>query len=158
MNKVQWFRLFLAGIILPACSSRSKNPEINKELAISMNSANADVTFVKAVQSESGFWTFYVTVSHPDTGWEDYVNGWDVVTEDRTVLKSNPDSTFTRLLLHPHVDEQPFTRSQGNILIPDGVTIVTARANDLVDGFGGQEISVDLTVSSGNNFEVQAQP
>jgi hypothetical protein len=28
------------------------------------------------------------------------------------------------------------------------------RAHDLVDGFGGKEVLVDLTVDSGANFEV----
>lgn len=117
--------------------------------------ANADVTHVRAVQGSNEAWTFYVTVSHPDTGWEDYADGWDVVTPDGTVLKPDPDSPFTRLLLHPHVDEQPFTRSQGNIQIPAGVTQVTVRAHDLVDGFGGQEITVDLSQTSGQNFEIE---
>jgi hypothetical protein len=117
--------------------------------------ANADVTFVRAVQAADGTWTFYVTVAHPDTGWEDYADGWDVVTPDGTVLKPDPDSDFTRLLLHPHVDEQPFTRSQGGITIPEGVSRVTVRAHDLVAGYGGRQVEVDLTAASGPGFEVE---
>ena len=116
---------------------------------------NADVIEVRAVESANGTWTFHVTVAHPDAGWEDYADGWDVVTPDNQVLKPDPDSPFTRLLLHPHETEQPFTRSQGNILVPDGVTIVRVRAHDLVDGFGGQEIAVDLTAESGPGFTVK---
>ena len=117
----------------------------------------ADVAFVKAVQAADGSWTFSVTVRHPDTGWEDYADGWDVVTPDGQILKRNPDDPFTRLLLHPHVDEQPFTRSQSGILIPDGVTQVTVRAHSLTRGFGGREILVDLTQPSGEGFTVQAR-
>jgi hypothetical protein len=116
--------------------------------------ANADVVKVRAVQDTDGTWTFHVTVEHPDTGWEDYADGWDVVTPDGTVLKPDPDSQFTRTLLHPHENEQPFTRSQSGIGIPEGVTKVRVRAHDLVDGFGGQEVVVDLTAESGPNFEV----
>jgi len=116
---------------------------------------NADVTFVRAAQAEDGSWTFRATVEHPDTGWEDYADGWDVVLPDGTVVKPDSDSPFTRLLLHPHVDEQPFTRSQGGIAIPGGVTQVTVRAHDLVDGFGGRGILVDLTADSGPGFEVE---
>ena len=75
-------------------------------------------------------------------------------TPDGTVLKPEPDSPFTRLLLHPHVNEQPFTRSQSGIVIPSGVTQVRVRAHDLVDGYGGREVLVDLTVPSGSDFEV----
>jgi hypothetical protein len=34
------------------------------------------------------------------------------------------------------------------------VTTVTVRAHDLVDGFGGQEVVVDLTAVSAGNFAV----
>jgi hypothetical protein len=116
---------------------------------------NADVLHVRAVQSDAGTWTFHVTVEHPDTGWEDYADGWDVVTPDGTVLKPDPDSSFTRLLLHPHENEQPFTRSQSGIEIPESVTQVRVRAHDLVDGYGGREVVVDLSSASGPGFEVQ---
>jgi hypothetical protein len=116
---------------------------------------NADVVFVRAVKEMDGSWTFYVTVSHPDTGWENYADGWDVVSPDGTVIKPNPDTPFTRLLVHPHVDEQPFTRSQTDITIPDGVTKLIVRAHDLVDGFGGKEVLVDLSQASGENFTIE---
>jgi hypothetical protein len=116
---------------------------------------NADVLFVRAVQNADGRWTFHVTVEHPDSGWEDYADGWDVVTPDGEVLKVNPDDRFTRLLLHPHETEQPFTRSQSGVVIPEGVTQVRVRAHDLVDGYGGREVMVDLTMISGPGFEVQ---
>jgi len=110
--------------------------------------------YVEATQTTDGIWTFHVTVRHPDTGWDDYADGWDVLTPDGAVLKPDPESPFTRLLLHPHVNEQPFTRSQSGIVIPPGVTQVRVRAHDLVDGYGGREVGVDLTIPSGPDFEV----
>ena len=121
----------------------------------SPGAANADVLHVRAVESADGTWTFHVTVSHPDTGWDDYADGWDVVAPDGTVLKPDPEGPFTRLLLHPHETEQPFTRSQSGVEIPPGVTEVRVRAHDLVDGFGGREVTVNLTVASGPDFEVE---
>jgi len=124
------------------------------------DSANADVTFVKATETSAGVWTFAVSVDHPDTGWEDYADGWDVFLPDGTVLKLGEDSPFTRLLLHPHVGERPFTRSQSNIQIPLEISQVHIRAHDLVDGFGGQEVIVDLAASSDASelFEVIRLP
>ena len=119
--------------------------------------ANADVLFVRAVEQDDGTWTFYVTVEHPDTGWEDYSDGWDVLLPDGTVLKPDPDSPFTRLLLHPHEQEQPFTRSQPGIVVPQDVTTVIVRAHDLVDGWGGKEVLVDLLMESGEGFQVEAK-
>ena len=74
------------------------------------------------------------------------------LTPDDQVLRPDPDSPFTRLLLHPHENEQPFTRSQAGIVIPSGVSRVRVRAHDLVDGYGGREVWVDLTVASGEGF------
>jgi hypothetical protein len=126
------------------------------------SAGNADVVSVRAVQTEGPApgtgpttWTFHVTVQHPDTGWEDYADGWDVTTPDGEVLRPDPGSAFTRTLLHPHVDEQPFTRSQSGIVVPEGVSEVLVRAHDIVDGYGGQEVVVDLTAPSGTNFEVE---
>jgi hypothetical protein len=119
------------------------------------SAANADVVFVRAVQTAPDTWTFEVTVAHPDTGWDDYADGWDVVLPDGTVVKPNLDAPYTRLLLHPHETEQPFTRSQSGIVIPAAVTQVTVRAHDLVDGWGGRVVVVDLTQASGVDFEIE---
>jgi hypothetical protein len=70
-------------------------------------------------------------------------------------LKADENSQYTRTLLHPHENEQPFTRSQSGIAIPDGVTQVRVRAHDLVDGYGGREVVVDLTAGSGPGYEVE---
>ena len=133
----------------------TESPTDTPAPAPAVSAANADVVFVKATQSADGTWRFDVTVAHPDTGWEDYADGWDVVLPDGSVVKPNPTDPFTRLLVHPHVNEQPFTRSQSGIRIPADVTTVTVRAHDLVDGWGGKTVTVDLTQSSGDGFEVK---
>jgi len=138
-------------------ASPTAQPEV-PSLQPSEATANADVTHVRAVQSSDGTWTFQVTVQHPDTGWEDYADGWDVVAPDGIVLKPDPESRFTRTLLHPHQNEQPFTRSQSGIVIPEGITEVSVRAHDIVDGFGGREVVLDLTEQSGPDFEVEHFP
>lgn len=117
--------------------------------------ADAGVEFVRAVYNGDNSWTFHVTVRHADTGWEDYADGWDVVLPDGTVILPDANAPFTRLLLHPHETEQPFTRSQRGIIIPEAITTVTVRAHDIVDGFGGQEVVVDLTQSTGINYTVE---
>ena len=137
---------------LPPATPTAKPPSGNG------GEGNADVTYVKAVLTGDGTWTFHVTVRHPDSGWEDYADGWDVLTPDGIVLKPDPASPFTRLLLHPHENEQPFTRSQSGIAIPPDVTQVRVRAHDLADGYGGREVVVDLTTASGPDFELVREP
>ena len=124
-------------------------------LAVAASQGDADVLFVRAIDNGDSGWTFHVTVEHADTGWEDYCDGWDVVAEDGTVLKRSPSDPFTRLLFHPHENEQPFTRSQGGIKVPEGTTRVSVRAHDIVNGFGGKEVVIDLATDSGPGYEVQ---
>lgn len=151
------------GLLLIACQPMTQTDIPTRSAmptpqASPKDSANADVLHVRAIYNGGDTWTFHVTVQHPDTGWEDYADGWDVVMPDGTVLKPDPASPFTRLLLHPHESEQPFTRSQSAIEIPSDVSQVRVRAHDLVDGFGGREVSVDLTMDSGPDFAVERSP
>jgi hypothetical protein len=97
----------------------------------------ADVVDVEVSRSDDGTWSFNVTVRHADTGWDHYADAFEVVAPDGSVLG-------TRTLLHPHVDEQPFTRSLSGVEIPAGIGEVTVRAHDNVDGYGGAEMTVAL--------------
>lgn len=96
----------------------------------------ADVVDAEA-RRDGAVWTFSVTVRHADTGWEHYADAWRVVGPDGTVYG-------TRELLHPHVDEQPFTRSLSGVAIPEGVTTVSIEARDSVHGWGGATVDVAL--------------
>ena len=96
----------------------------------------ADVVGVKISKTAPNTYRFDVTVKHGDEGWDHYADRWDVVSPDGTVLG-------TRILHHPHVEEQPFTRSDV-IKVPDGVTSVTVRAGDKVHGLGGAEMTVAI--------------
>lgn len=96
----------------------------------------ADVLDVK-VRGARAALTFEVTVRHDDEGWDHYADAWRVVAPDGAVLA-------TRELLHPHVDEQPFTRSLSGVAVPAGVSIVTVEARDSVHGWGGATVEVEL--------------
>ena len=85
----------------------------------------------------SGGWTISVTISHPDTGWEHYADGWEV-------LSPEGESLGLRVLVHPHVDEQPFTRSLGGVDIPEGIGTVFIRARCSVDGWAEQRFELAL--------------
>ena len=102
-----------------------------------IQAGEADVVKVDAKKAGNSTYHFNVTVSHADTGWDHYANKWDVLALDGTVLG-------TRTLHHPHVDEQPFTRSLSGVVIPARVKTVTVRAHDSVHKYGGKVISVDL--------------
>jgi hypothetical protein len=99
------------------------------------SAGEADVVAATLTPSGDGTWRVEVTVAHADEGWDHYADAWEVVAPDGTVLG-------TRTLLHPHVDEQPFTRTLSGVAIPADVTAVTIRARDSVHGHGGRELTV----------------
>jgi len=105
-------------------------------LTATMSLANIpEVLAVNATHTASG-WRFDVTLQHADTGWDHYADGWGVYTLDGVKLGY-------RILAHPHVNEQPFTRSLSAVDIPEGMTQVIIRPHDLVHG-DGPDFIVDL--------------
>ncbi len=70
---------------------------------------------------------FDVAVRHSDEGWEHYANKWEIRSPTGEVLG-------TRILHHPHVDEQPFTRSLSDVKIPEGLKTVHIFVFDSVHG------------------------
>ena len=98
----------------------------------------SDVEIVDVQASQSGgAWRFDVTLRHADSGWEHYADGWEVLAPDGSSLGM-------RVLAHPHVNEQPFTRSLGGVMIPDGTTNVVIRARDNVDGWTAEAFAFTL--------------
>jgi len=106
-------------------------------LSFSQTLNYAQVTHVEAVQSANGTWCFHTEVHHNDEGWDHYADAWQVRDKQDNLLAE-------RILLHPHVHEQPFTRSVCGVSIPDNIfeVIVSARCN--VHGFGGETMAVEL--------------
>lgn len=94
--------------------------------------ATSDPINVEAVQArkQGDAWTFSVTLRHADAGWDHYADGWEVRAPDGTVLGY-------RELLHPHDNEQPFTRSLGGIEVLSDLDRVIVRAHCSVDGWVG---------------------
>lgn len=96
-------------------------------------------TIVDAKAEKSGMgWRISVTLAHPDSGWDHYADGWDVVDAAGRVLG-------TRELMHPHVTEQPFTRSLSAVILPDGVREVFIRARCSVDGWTSPDYKLTLS-------------
>jgi len=119
----------------------------------------ADVLSVQ-VTGSPGAYQFGVEVSSPDTGCEQYADWWEVVSEDGQLL-------YRRILLHSHVDEQPFVRSGGSVDI-SADTLVYVRAHMNTSGYGGQVVKgtvqdgfklVEMEIGFGSGLErVPPQP
>jgi len=108
-------------------------------LAFSNNcfGGQANVTAVTVTPEKARIYTFKVTISHNDEGWDHYVDSWEIRDDQGTRYGA-------RTLHHPHVSEQPFTRSLSHVEIPQEINAVTVRAHDSVHLYGGKTVTVEL--------------
>lgn len=117
----------LTGILLlAACAAETPTPAEREEPPAA---AAADIISVEAT-GEPNNYQFAVEIASPDQGCSQYADWWEVLAEDGSLR-------YRRVLLHSHVDEQPFVRSGGPVPIaPDEVVIVRAHMHP--SGYGGQ--------------------
>ena len=99
----------------------------------------AEIIDVRVSNNQDSF-RFDVTLKHDDTGWDHYADGWEVISPAGDVLGK-------RILAHPHVYEQPFTRSLSGVRIPQEVSTVSIRAHDSVHGYNEKMFEVKLSGS-----------
>lgn len=104
-------------------------------IAAAAHAGEANVERVDISATGRNTFSFDVTVRHADEGWQHYADKWDVVAPDGSVLG-------TRILYHPHVDEQPFTRGLAGVEIPATISEVAVRAHDSVHKYGGKTMTV----------------
>ncbi|MFV1992957.1 MAG: hypothetical protein ACC635_03565 [Acidiferrobacterales bacterium] len=108
-----------------------------------------EVTIKRVVfEKHASGWTVDTTLQHQDTGWQHYADAWRVVDGKGNILG-------TRTLFHPHVDEQPFTRSLSNIKIPAALDIVYVEAHDKKHGWSADKVKVQLSKKEGDRFKVR---
>ena len=106
-------------------------------LCASTLAGQADVLKAEIFREADGTFRIATTVRHADAGWNHYADGWEVIDPRGNVLAH-------RKLWHPHVDEQPFTRSLSGIRIQATDTWVKIRAHDSVHGLGGREVTLSV--------------
>ncbi len=121
------------------CYLKAMNKPLALALALCAGPALADGPTIEAVTAaRAGMgWRFDVTLKHPDTGWEHYANGWEVTD-------AAGNQIAFRELMHPHVEEQPFTRSLQNVMLADGVKSVFIRSRCSEAGWSETAYEVTL--------------
>lgn len=97
----------------------------------------ADVIAAKVDHRSGRIYDFDVTIRSNDSGWDRYADLIEVLGPDGKVLS-------TRVLEHPHEQEQPFTRDVTGVDVPRGITEVTIRAHHKPAGYDGATLRVTL--------------
>lgn len=97
----------------------------------------ADVVDAKVRRGANGTYDFDVTVRSNDRGWDYFADAFEVLTTDGRLLGR-------RVLLHPHENEQPFTRELYGVQIPAGIDRVLIRARHKPKGYDGKTLTLSL--------------
>ncbi len=125
----------------PADESSAPDETAESEEPVVTDDADDIQMFPDVIGAEATFdgstWTVAATLSSPYDTPERYADAWRVVGPDGTVFGE-------RILTHDHASEQPFTRSQSGIEIPDDVTTVTIEGRDQQFGYGGDTFELTL--------------
>jgi hypothetical protein len=143
--------LVAAVLVLASCSSASdEEPAIQTGSSQPSDSTQTtfestptgeqlfpDVVAAVATEDEPGLWSFSVTLSSPYDSRERYADSWRVRAADGTVYGE-------RFLSHDHANEQPFTRSQSGIEIPENIDQVIIEGRDQLSGWGGTTLTLTL--------------
>ena len=107
-----------------------------------------EVSIEKAVFKLSGTtWSIDITLKHQDSGWKHYADAWRVVDAKGQEIKK-------RTLFHPHVNEQPFTRSLSKVSIPMDTKVVYIEAHDTVHKWSPRKLEINLVNNKLDNVKV----
>ena len=107
-----------------------------------------DVEIVKVVlTSQSGTWRADVTLKHDDAGWDHYADAWRLLDEKGNEIGK-------RTLYHPHVNEQPFTRSLSSFQISSDKKIIFVEAHDKKHGWSPNRVKIDMNKPSGTKYQI----
>lgn len=107
-----------------------------------------DVEIVNVVLTkQTATWRVDVTLKHADTGWGHYADAWRLVD-------GKGNEIGKRTLYHPHVNEQPFTRSLSNLHIGNDKKIIFVEAHDKKHGWSTGRVKVDMGKTSGVRYKI----
>lgn len=134
--------------LLVGCSVGTPSPTVDTPSPASTGTSRAaepdttsaehpDVLAASLERNDDGSWRLEVTLSSQYDSPKRYADGWRVLDEDDEVLGQHT-------LTHDHADEQPVTRTQSGLQIPDGVDEVTIQGKDTENGYGGATLAIPV--------------
>lgn len=107
-----------------------------------------DVEIVKVVlTSQTGTWRADVTLKHADAGWDHYADAWRLVDDKGNEIGK-------RTLYHPHVNEQPFTRSLSSFHIKSDKKVIFIEAHDKKHGWSPNKVKIIMSKPKGKKYQI----
>jgi len=105
--------------------------------------ANEDIARVADVKvrldspDQPGIFHISVTIEHQDTGWDDYIEAWELVGADGKVFASRP-------FFEPTLETQQTVTALSGVIIPQDVKTVLVRARNYPNGVEGEPFEIEV--------------
>lgn len=97
----------------------------------------ADVKVKRDSSDQPGIYHVKVTIEHEDTGWDDYVDAWEIVGSDGSVLGVRP-------FFEPELDRGRTVTALAGVVISKDVKTVTIRTRKHPHGYQGAPVEVTI--------------
>ncbi|MEZ5932316.1 MAG: hypothetical protein R3F54_10245 [Alphaproteobacteria bacterium] len=97
----------------------------------------ADVQIKRDNPDQPGIFHVRVTIEHEDTGWDDYVEAWEIYGPDGKIMAVRP-------FFEPELEDQQTVSALAGVVIPDDIKTVTIRARAHPVGLAGDPVEVQI--------------
>lgn len=97
----------------------------------------ADVQVKRDAVDQSGIYHIKVVIEHEDTGWDDYVDAWEIVGSNGELLGVRP-------FFEPELDRDRTVTALAGVVIPEEVKTVTIRTRKHPQGYQGETVEVTI--------------
>ncbi|MGI9509153.1 MAG: hypothetical protein ACR2QJ_07380 [Geminicoccaceae bacterium] len=97
----------------------------------------ADVQIKRDSPDQPGIFHIEVTIEHEDTGWDDYVEAWEIFGPNGEILGIRP-------FFEPELEREKTISALSGVIIPEDIKTVTIRARTYPAGLEGGPYRVDI--------------
>jgi hypothetical protein len=97
----------------------------------------ADVQVKRDSPDQAGIYHVTVTIEHEDTGWDDYVDAWEIVGTDGTLLGVRP-------FFEPELEQTSTVSALAGVVIPTEIKSVTIRTRKHPEGYQGDPVEIAI--------------
>ena len=106
-------------------------------LAEQGNPTIANVDIKRDSPDQPGIYHIKVTIEHEDTGWDDYVDAWEIIGADGTVLGVRP-------FFEPELERDKTVSALAGVVIPEDIKTATIRTHKHPGGYAGDPVEISI--------------
>lgn len=97
----------------------------------------ADVKVKRDSPDQPGIFHVKVTIEHEDTGWDNYVEAWEIFGPDGQILGVRP-------FFEPELERLKTVSALAGVVIPEDIRTVTIRARTYPKGFEAKPVEITI--------------